>query len=119
MQKNPLVLLFILITLCAATALAQDKTMERNTPITLERYQKCMDVKSCTAQERWAIIEDMADEMHLSQFRTHNMCSNMGYKNSCLEAQKQEREQRHKMHTHMRKKMRMMEHKNFLEKIAH
>jgi tRNA(Leu) C34 or U34 (ribose-2'-O)-methylase TrmL len=104
--------------LCAVSAFAQDKAIDRNTAITLERYQECRNYKNCTARERWAIIEEMADEMHLTQFRDHNICHNFGYKNNCLAAQKKEREHRRKIHTHMRKKMRSMEPKNFLEKIA-
>lgn len=116
-QRRLLLSVLILGALGTAVAFAQENGTKEAVQLSLEeRYQKCMDDKDCTAQERWMIIDDMAHEMRTTQQHMRDTCRDMQFKNDCLGTQEKEREQWHKMHTHMRDMMRSMEHKNFWDK---
>ncbi len=81
-----------------------------------QRYMECMDGTECHTRDRLQIMQDMNNEIRKTMNQMSQACMNMNYID-CMEPQRSERQQWHKMHSHMHDMMKTMETKDSITMI--
>lgn len=109
MKSQLLIFSLIAVVMTTFSAQAQKASDKKENMMLEQRYQSCIKDRDCPAQEQWKLMGEMHERMMQSFRNMDRNCHNMDYRDCFGVQDKQDREQWHKMHSHMYDMMRHME----------